>query len=513
MRKRDKNQVAEGNQVVEGNVEVTQKKKKKRKKAPIIIAIMIVIIVIVCAISCSMASNSGVLVTTTTASRGDIQESISTSGMVASGERKVIFAPVGGKIAEVNVAAGDAVSEGTVLISYDMNDAERQLQQMTLQNNKSEAVYQGAMADNSNKRAELSEANRNLAVLEQQLADYKAYLKKLQEELANSKRETNNALANQSYNLSAESADLQKEYAALDQSTPAGAARAAEIEKRQREISSESAYNQYVQQIAGSSDYVASMETEIARVQEQIADFEAYKAEMEAQKSTSENMVLDTYDKQQFSADKDLATMTYEAAQEDYNVAKQGIVAEFDGIVTECTAVQGATVTGGMQLLTLENSNNVKVTFDASKHDVEKLQIGQKADITISGKVYAGEVSKINRMATVNASNTPMVGVEIHILEPDNQIILGLDAKLTVYTNKSENALLIPVEAINADKDGDFLYVVENGVVVKKPIVCGISSDSYTEILEGITQEDQIIVSTLSYTSLEEGMAVTVMPQ
>ena len=195
MRKRDKNQVAEGNQVVEGNVEVTQKKKKKRKKAPIIIAIMIVIIVIVCAISCSMASNSGVLVTTTTASRGDIQESISTSGMVASGERKVIFAPVGGKIAEVNVAAGDAVSEGTVLISYDMNDAERQLQQMTLQNNKSEAVYQGAMADNSNKRAELSEANRNLAVLEQQLADYKAYLKKLQEELANSKRETNNALA------------------------------------------------------------------------------------------------------------------------------------------------------------------------------------------------------------------------------------------------------------------------------------------------------------------------------
>ena len=49
---------------------------------------------------------------------------------------------------------------------------------------------------------------------------------------------------------------------------------------------------------------------------------------------------------------------------------------------------------------------------------MEKLRIGQKADITISGKVYAGEVSKINRMATVNASNTPMVGVEIHILEP-----------------------------------------------------------------------------------------------
>ena len=70
--------------------------------------------------------------------------------------------------------------------------------------------------------------------------------------------------------------------------------------------------------------------------------------------------------------------------------------------------------------------------------------------------------------------------------------------------------LLIPVEAINADKDGDFLYVVENGVVVKKSIVCGISTDTYSEVTEGITQEDQIILS--SYATIEEGMAVTAVP-
>lgn len=153
----------------------------------------------------------------------------------------------------------------------------------------------------------------------------------------------------------------------------------------------------------------------------------------------------------------------------------------------------------------------MKITFNASKHDIEKLEIGQKAKVNISGYTYDGEVQKINRMAVRNESNTPMVGVEVHILNPDENIILGMDAKLEISTRKAENALLIPVEAINADRDGDFLYVVENGIVVRKSVVCGISSDEYTEILEGITEEDEIILNAL--TGIEEGMAVTVMPE
>ena len=221
---------------------------------------------------------------------------------------------------------------------------------------------------------------------------------------------------------------------------------------------------------------------------------------------------LNGYQSQAYAADKDLAQLTYQEAQEQYDAAKKGIVADFDGIVTECTGVSGASVTEGAQLITLETSQNVKVSFDASKSDVAKLAIGQKVDITISGNKYEGEIAKINRMATLNASNTPMVGVEVHLTNPDDKIILGLDAKLTVHTNSAQDTLLIPVEAINADKNGDFLYVIENGMVVKRAITCGISSDEYTEVLDGITEEDQIIVNSLTGVSLEEGMAVTAVP-
>jgi hypothetical protein len=64
------------------------------------------------------------------------------------------------------------------------------------------------------------------------------------------------------------------------------------------------------------------------------------------------------------------------------------------------------------------------------------------------------------------------------------------------------------LEVINADKDGDFLFIVESGLAVKKPVLCGISSNDYVEILEGIIPGDEVVL--YAYSGLEEGMAVVV---
>lgn len=508
MKKKNKN-VNQDEAVMESTA-APAKKKKKKKKAPIIVSLIVIVVLVVWMVSCAMKPAPAAIVTTTQATRGDLQEIISTSGMVASEETEVIFAPVAGTLGEVKVAAGDAVKKGDVLVNYDMTQMERTLQEAALQQQKNDATYTGAMSDNSKEQAKLNEATTNLSVLEQQIKDNKSYLKDLQNKLSQNKRDSSTSLADESYNLNNKSAELQNQLAALDPTSPDYASKEQSIKGEMQSVSAEISRNSYLQSIVNSTDYVVQLEQEIADVQERITDYETYKSRMESQKTSSEATVLDSYDKVKYDADKQLAELSYQQTEENYYEAKKGVCAEFDGIVTECTAVSGASVTNGVQLLTLASSSNVKITFSASKYDLEKLAIGQKATITISGNTYEGEVSKINRMATVNASNTPMVGVEIHIVNPDDKIILGLDAKMVIDTNKTENALLIPVEAINADKEGDFLYVVENGVAVRKPVVCGISSDTMTEIKEGITEDDQIIVS--AYTTIEDGMAVTAMP-
>lgn len=106
---------------------------KKRKKAPVIIAAIIIILIVIRMVSCAFSGSAGVMVSTTNAFRGDIEENVSTSGKVASEEKEILFAPVGGRLSEINVAAGDAVKAGDVLITYDMDQMEERLQEATLQ--------------------------------------------------------------------------------------------------------------------------------------------------------------------------------------------------------------------------------------------------------------------------------------------------------------------------------------------------------------------------------------------
>ena len=71
----------------------------------------------------------------------------------------------------------------------------------------------------------------------------------------------------------------------------------------------------------------------------------------------------------------------------------------------------------------------------------------------------------------------------------------------------AEQVLVVPIEVINSDQDGSFVYAVENGILVKKSVVTGISSNTLCEIKEGLNEGDQIVSTVVM--GLEEGMPVT----
>ncbi|MDD2970046.1 MAG: RND transporter, partial [Lachnospiraceae bacterium] len=75
----------------------------------------------------------------------------------------------------------------------------------------------------------------------------------------------------------------------------------------------------------------------------------------------------------------------------------------------------------------------------------------------------------------------------------------------------AKSVLLVPIEAVNADTEGDFCYVVENDIIVRKPVTIGITSDEFVEIVEGLSDGDQVI-KTLPV-GAEEGSKVTIIPE
>ena len=191
--------------------------------------------------------------------------------------------------------------------------------------------------------------------------------------------------------------------------------------------------------------------------------------------------------------------------------AEGGVVAEFDGVVTEVNAVEGGSAAVGEKILKLDSTEEVMVKISVTKYDLDKIALGQEAKVTIASREYQGKVSKINKMAETNNSGAAVVGTEIEILNPDSDVILGVEAKVIISTAKEENAVLIPVTAVNVDMNGDFVYVVEEGILVKKPVVTGISSDTMIQIVEGLSEGEQVVTEVTA--ALMEGMPVMALPQ
>ncbi len=466
-------------------------KKKKGKK--IIVLLIVAVLVVGAFWACSRTVESVAnLVEVVQPEIGSVEELVSLSGVVESEEVKTYYAAVSGMLSEVSVEAGDMVKTGDILVTYDMEEMKEVLEQARLQYLSGNNSYQDSLADNTDAQQKLAEANRKLPLLEKQIKEQKAYIKAMQEQLVSVQTERADAFAQKEMELQRQLIELEKD--------PLKNAEAI----MQTQLAMQS--NQYAAQKVNSTEDLLEYEKSIEAEQEKLADYEKQKVELESQKQSAEMGTLTNYQEENLSVSEQLNQMTYENAQEDYALAELGIAAEFDGVVTEVSAVSGMPVGENTQLLTVANSDKVRVSFWITKYDLARLAEGQKADIVISGNTYSGSITKINRMAESTPSGNVQVGAQVHIDNPDDKIYIGLDAKLKIYADKAENVVIIPVNVLNADKKGDFVYVEENGVVVRKDVVTGISSAEYIEVKEGLTTQDNIIMSSLL--PLEEGMAV-----
>lgn len=460
-------------------------KKKKRVKRSILIGIGVLVLFLIIFSNIS-AANAKLPVTVHTVKTGTVESLVTTTGSVESDEIKTYYSKIAADVAEIPVKVGTTVKKGDVLLKFDpvsLSIADKTAQATALTN---EGAYKDAAKSYSKSSAELTESNTNLPIIEKQLEDYKALVKDQTRKLEAKKNARQATLNAQQMELTMDQNDGE-------------------------DVKDEMAELQYSQSMISIDKDLTDMQHAIDDTNEIIRNLEEDYSEMKSQQGSSEAGVTSAATLNSKKVSDEAAKAQQEETSGYAAQVTDGLKADFDGVVTEVTAIAGGPVTDGASLLKIANNQKVHVTFNLSKTDLAKVKKDQIADLTIAGNKYEGKVSNISHMAVMNSNNTPVVSAEIEITNPDEDIYLGVEAKINIHAQKEENALLIPVEAINSDKNGDFVYIVENGVVVRRNVTTGVSSDEYTQIVEGIKEGDQVMTDIS--TGVTEGMQVTVIPQ
>lgn len=467
-------------------------KRIKKKKWLVGIIVLVIVGIIILNVVVMKNASAAMPVSVATVSGGDLVQRMDFSGTVMAEETKVYFAPVSGEIATVEVTPGDLVKSGDMLMTYDLEALEEISKETELQAKAEGYGIDATMQTIQKSQRDYAKAVKDYDEAIQYVNHYSACLE-------SAYREYNEAMA------------VKTEYETLKATVDQYKIQQAENEEPNPELANlidqgETRLNELSGQMA-QYDY-AALEGAVTTCSNELNEYKALAQQYKAEKI--ENPALASQSAQQ-SVLRELNDMSKEKADDDLETAREGVKADFNGVITSVEAVEGQTVASGMQLFRLESTDDLKVSINVNKYDLEQIKVGQKAEITINGTAYEGTVTKINGMAQTNAQGAATVTADIHINNPDENIYLGIEAKVKIQSDEVENALLVPVECVNYDTKGAFCYVVENGVIFRRDVEAGISSDTQIQIINGLKAGEQVITQVTG--DLSEGMEVTPMPE
>ena len=506
-----------GQQVLE------QKKKKKRKKIVLTVVIIVIVVLLLViagvaiAVSQAMKKMAGGTVTLARPETGDIVSEISVTGNIESEQTIHYTAPSNLIVAEV-VPAGSYVKKGDVILKFDEEDYKIAMRQLEINGKMTENTYQSSLTGDGQIRNKIAKAQADVVKYEAEVAEKQAKYDASQGSV-NRYEENDNYKHSQSAiqtQTAYEEANIAKCTEQMDNLITAFKetkeyVKMTEEEKVEalKKFMSEGVYKEL-------SDSVANSKTVIANITRQSTDETTdyttaqtdatkYKAELETAKSkleaakaeveTLQGQLGNAYDKENKSLQEELSGIQNEQSMNALLKYENGLIAPFNGVVTAINYTEGDTATAGTPICTFSSLDDVHVSLGVGKSDLEKLAVGQDVTIKSLKNEYKGKVATINHSAVQNGNAGAQVLVTISIDNPDENIYLGLDAKCSILTASVENVMTVPVEAVNVDDKGEFVFTFTPSTMTvgKKYVKTGVSSDLLIEITEGLDEKDLIV--------------------
>ena len=496
--------------------EVTGKKKFKLKKRYIVGGVVALLVLGAIGRSIIAGKNQVTMVQTTPVVLGSIENVISISGTVQSAETKTFFSEVAAPIETLDIKVGDKVSAGDVLYSYDADALERAQKTAELAITQAKGSYNSlysAVGAADRKYAEGMTAQQINDRLDAITAEIDALNTKITEKtnrINQTLKDLNNVALDVNQNGIADSSEFNAYGTPIFDSSSDSYIYRNESGNKDEDGNYTEPTEQdrqaslAIQQTINDVTYALKSDAEIQSWNDQITALKEEQSHLSSAKAAQVNGGTAASSKASYESTQIVQEDTIEKIEE----AKGGVKAEFNGVVTEVAVVEGATVTAGTKMVTMANLDDVQVALSVSKSDLPKIAIGQNVDITINGKAYTGEVTKISGNATKNSNGVAVVETIIQVTNPDSDIILGVEATNKIHAEKADNTIVLPYEYVQTDADGDYVYVVENGLVTRKDVTVGISTSTDAQIVEGLSEGDEVITS--DATMLMEGMPVAV---
>ena len=171
-----------------------------------------------------------------------------------------------------------------------------------------------------------------------------------------------------------------------------------------------------------------------------------------------------------------------------------GVYAPASGVLTELGVREGGQLMAGSSLIQISDLSQVWMIAEVPERDAARLKPGIAADVqlqSLPGEVFKGKVGYLYPMLN-DTSRTLQVRIELP--NKGNRLRPGMYANVE-FTGKTHEALSVPTESIIATGKRKVVIVKEANGYRPVEIKIGQERDSSTEILSGLAEGEDVVVS------------------
>ena len=219
----------------------------------------------------------------------------------------------------------------------------------------------------------------------------------------------------------------------------------------------------------------------------------------------------------------DTAVSALSEAQSD--MSEMTIQAPMTGVVIGEPKTAGTMAVQGSDnptvIMRIADLSSKQIMAKVDETDIGNIKVGQDATFTVdtyTGRTFTAHVSKISQTDTGNSWDTSSTSsssssasssasviyyyVTLDVDDPDSELLPAMTARVEINTADKPQALVVPISTLKTDANGSYVIVKNpDGSQENRYVQTGIYSDEYVEILDGLSEGEQVVSTYTAKTS------------
>jgi RND family efflux transporter MFP subunit len=195
------------------------------------------------------------------------------------------------------------------------------------------------------------------------------------------------------------------------------------------------------------------------------------------------------------------------------------ITAPFAGVVTQRYANLGTLMQAGtasannvLPLVKLSQDDKFRLVIPVPESYVKFIRLGDPVTVTVPSlnRTFPGAVA---RFSVDVKEDTRTMHTEVDVPNPTRVLIPGMYAEATLQLEKKPHVLAVPLLAVGQASGRPVVYVVNgsNRIEVRQ-VTLGIETPNYAEVLSGIAEGDQVVISDRGGLQAGEAVSPEIVP-